>query len=110
VANLVLAIFGEWEIEMVGAPPNWNGIGTGGMDRVDGPVMVRWRKRERSAQESVLMLEMVIILIFPLTDASKVEFWRKRSDTPPPCPLLISSYSRSLELIIENTVMYVSLV
>jgi hypothetical protein len=46
--DLVLAMFGGWEIEMVGASPNCMAIGTGGMDRADGPMMVRWRKRERS--------------------------------------------------------------
>ncbi|KAF9527124.1 cytochrome P450 [Crepidotus variabilis] len=45
VGNLVLAILAGWEVEMVGEPPKWKGLGTGGIDRAEGPVMVRWRKR-----------------------------------------------------------------
>jgi cytochrome P450 len=45
VGNLVLAILSGWEMEMVGEVPTWEPLGTGGIDRAQGPVMVRWRKR-----------------------------------------------------------------
>ena len=46
VANLVLAMLGGWEMEMVGEAPSWKPPGVGGIDNAQGPVMVRWRKRD----------------------------------------------------------------
>ena len=48
VGNLVLALLGSWEVEMVGDEPTWTPLGVGGVHRVNGPVMVRWRKRKAS--------------------------------------------------------------
>jgi sterol 14alpha-demethylase len=45
VGNLVLAILGGWEMELVGDAPRWEPLGSAGIDRAQGPVMVRWRKR-----------------------------------------------------------------
>ena len=49
IGNLVLAMLGGWEIELVGEAPSWKGLGSGGMARAQGPVMIRWRKRHATA-------------------------------------------------------------
>jgi len=49
VGNLVLAMLGGWEMEMVGEEPSWKPMGAGGTDRAQGPVMIRWRKRHAVA-------------------------------------------------------------
>lgn len=46
IGNLVLAMLGGWEMEIVGEPPSWKPLGNGGVDRAQGPAMVRWRKRQ----------------------------------------------------------------